>query len=165
MIQRELRSDLDPANENKDVPSAETGELGFDENYDRAHLTITLGLASRMFDALGIEGADRPSDIRPFPWDKFGLQPPASGSGDVILQICSDDLYVCEHVVRRVEEELAPCSVPPLQSRAQRAQPDAELFRRSAHSSIAGARNHRTFCGQGPSAPRAPMEESPQVIR
>src|SRR4051812_1449799 len=79
VIERELRSDLDPPNENKNLPSAETGELGFDENYDRAHLTITLGLASTMFDALGIAGADRPSDIRPFPWDKFGLQPPASG--------------------------------------------------------------------------------------
>ena len=107
VFERELRSDLDAANppNNKDVPSAETGELGFDENYDRGHLTITVGLSSAAFDALGVAADNRPSDLRPFPWDKFGQTPRNSGSGDFIVQVCSDDLYVCEHVVRRIEEE------------------------------------------------------------
>jgi Dyp-type peroxidase family len=73
VVERELRSDLDAENppEAKDQPSAETGELGFRDDYDRAHLTITLG-----------------------------------DFGDLVLQICADNLYICEHVVRRIEEEL-----------------------------------------------------------
>lgn len=41
VVERELRSDLDAENppEAKDQPSAETGELGFKDDYDRAHLT------------------------------------------------------------------------------------------------------------------------------
>src|SRR4051812_9334017 len=45
LVRRESRSDLDdttPASP-KDQPSAETGELGFADGYDRYHLTITTG--------------------------------------------------------------------------------------------------------------------------
>jgi deferrochelatase/peroxidase EfeB len=52
-------------------------------------------------------GPTRDEAARPFPWDKFGVPPPPGGSGDLILQICGDDLYVGERVVRRVEEELS----------------------------------------------------------
>jgi deferrochelatase/peroxidase EfeB len=107
VVQRELRSDLDPPNLDRNQPSAETGELGFDENFDRRHLTITLGLASTAFDVLGVAGEDRPTDLRPIPWEQLGDPRPSRASGDLILQVCGDDLYVCEHVVRRVEEELA----------------------------------------------------------
>ena len=108
VVQRELRSDLDDPNSptEKDVPSAETGELGFEDRYDRGHLTITLGLASTAFDALGVSAGERPHDLEPIPWDKLGDTPASADSGDLILQICSDDPYVAEHVVRRVEEEL-----------------------------------------------------------
>lgn len=108
VVRRELGSDLDPPNAKteKDRPSQETGELGFRENYDRGHLTITFGISSAGADALGIAADERPSDLRPIPWALLGDQPLNTASGDAILQICSDDLYVCEHVVRRVEEEL-----------------------------------------------------------
>ena len=107
VVQRELRSDLDPPNPpaNKDVPSEETGELGFNENYDRAHLTITMGVSSTGLDALGVAPEERPADLRPIPWGQLGDNPQNPASGDVVLQICSDDVYVCEHVVRRLEEE------------------------------------------------------------
>jgi deferrochelatase/peroxidase EfeB len=109
VVERELRSDLDAPNPaaNKDVPSEETGELGFEQNYDRGHLTITLGLASTAFDVLEVTGEDRPSDLRPLPWAEIGGSQPARPSGDLILQVCGDDLHVCEHVIRRIEEELA----------------------------------------------------------
>jgi deferrochelatase/peroxidase EfeB len=108
VVERELRSDLDPPNppESKENPSAETGELGFVDGYDRAHLTITLGISSSGFDRLRVAAEERPQDLRPIPWDKLGDTPANPESGDLVLQICSDDLYVCEHVLRRVEEEL-----------------------------------------------------------
>lgn len=107
-VERELNSDLDRTNppEAKENPSEETGELGFEDDYDRAHLTITLGISSSGFDKLGVAAEERPQDLRPIPWSQLGDEPANAEFGDVILQICSDDLYVCEHVVRRVEEEL-----------------------------------------------------------
>jgi len=108
VVERELRSDLDPENppEAKEEPSAETGELGFVDGYDRAHLTITVGISSTGFDRLGVGAENRPQDLRPIPWEKLGDTPSNPDSGDLILQICADNLYVCEHVVRRIEEEL-----------------------------------------------------------
>lgn len=107
LVERELRSDLDAPNppEAKEQPSAETGELGFGDDYDRAFLTITLGISSSGFEKLGIAEAERPQDLRPIPWDKLVDSPPSSESGDFVLQICADNLYICEHVVRRIEEE------------------------------------------------------------
>ncbi|HYC82356.1 MAG TPA: Dyp-type peroxidase [Solirubrobacterales bacterium] len=107
LVERELRSDLDAPNapEAKEQPSAETGELGFHDDYDRAFLTITLGISSSGFEKLGIDEAERPQDLRPIPWGNLVDSPPSSESGDIVLQICADNLYICEHVVRRIEEE------------------------------------------------------------
>jgi deferrochelatase/peroxidase EfeB len=107
--QRELRSDLDDQGPTtaKDQPSPETGELGFHDGYDRAHLTITLGIGKTGFDKLGVAADQQPQDLVTIPWGTLGdttvLNPT---NGDLVLQVCSDDVYVCEHVVRRVEEEL-----------------------------------------------------------
>jgi deferrochelatase/peroxidase EfeB len=108
LVERELKSDLDAANPpaEKDRPSQETGELGFEDDYDRAHLTITLGISASGFDKLGIVAEERPQDLRPMPWNLLGDAPISEGSGDLVLQICADNLYICEHVVRRIEEEL-----------------------------------------------------------
>jgi deferrochelatase/peroxidase EfeB len=108
VIERELRSDLDPPNppEAKGQPSSETGELGFEDDYDRAYLTITLGVSTSGFDKLGVEAAQRPQDLVPIPWTDLGDEPTSRDSGDLVLQICADNLYICEHVVRRVEQEL-----------------------------------------------------------
>jgi deferrochelatase/peroxidase EfeB len=109
VVRRELRSQLDPedAATPKDQPSPETGELGFASHYDRAHLTITFGLSSTGFNHLGTPSEQRPQDLIPIPWDKLQDTPTLTvEQGDCILQICSDDIYICEHVARRVEEEL-----------------------------------------------------------
>jgi deferrochelatase/peroxidase EfeB len=108
VVGRELNADLDDPNppEGKGRPSAETGELGFVDGYELRHLTITLGISAAGFDVLGVADDQRPADVRPIPWDKLGEIPQNPAAGDLLLQICSDDLYVCEHVVRRVEEEL-----------------------------------------------------------
>jgi deferrochelatase/peroxidase EfeB len=109
LIKRELRSDLDDqdATTPKTAPSPETGELGFEDRYDRQFLTVTLGLGAGGFDALGTASEARPQDLRPIPWADLGDQPTVTtDNGDLVLQICSDDPYVAEHVVRRVEEEL-----------------------------------------------------------
>jgi deferrochelatase/peroxidase EfeB len=108
LVRREWRSDLDtldPASP-KDQPSAETGELGFADNYDRAALTITFGIAASGFEALGVAPDERPADLIQIPWDQLGDVPAERESGDLVLQVCSDDPYVVEHVLRRVEEEL-----------------------------------------------------------
>ncbi len=110
LIKHELRSDLDDqdATTPKTAPSPETGELGFQDGYDRQFLTITVGFGAGAFDALGVQPESRPQDLRPIPWADLGDQPTVStDNGDVVLQICSDDPYVAEHVVRRVEEELS----------------------------------------------------------
>jgi deferrochelatase/peroxidase EfeB len=107
--QDELRSNLDeqtPATP-KETPSPETGELGFRDGYDRAHLTITTGLGATAFDKLGIATGQRPQDLIPIPWGDLGDAPAQSEQGDLVLQVCSDDVYVCEHVIRRVEQEMA----------------------------------------------------------
>jgi deferrochelatase/peroxidase EfeB len=108
VLERELSSDLDRTNppQAKDTPSEETGELGFEDDYDRAFLTITLGLSSSGFERLGVAAEDLPQDLRPIPWEKLGDTPADPESGDLVLQICADNLYICEHVVRRIEEEL-----------------------------------------------------------
>lgn len=109
VVHRELASKLDepnPAGE-KDRPSAETGELGFANDYDRAHLTITLGISASGIEALGVPAELRPADLRPIPWAALGDTPILADSGDLLLQVCSDDIYVAEHVLRRVEEELS----------------------------------------------------------
>ncbi|MDP9336036.1 MAG: Dyp-type peroxidase [Actinomycetota bacterium] len=108
LIHHELRSDLDEqsAQTPKEQVSPETGELGFEDGYDRGFLTITFGIAASGFDALGVAADQRPADLIEIPWDLLGDTPAKRESGDLVLQICGDDPYVVEHVLRRVEEEL-----------------------------------------------------------
>lgn len=89
---------------------AETGELGYTLNHDRAHLTITVGFASTAYDKLNIQASDRPADLVPIPWDKLGDTPQDPNSGDIVLQICSDDPMVAEHVLRQVEHNVTGLS-------------------------------------------------------
>lgn len=104
IVEHELESRLDPPNEDKTLPSAETGELGFEPDYDRAFLTITLGLSASGVAKLALP--EPPADLRPIPWPELVNTPPPENAGDLVLQICADNLYICEHVVRRVQEEL-----------------------------------------------------------
>lgn len=109
VVRKELRSDLDettPASP-KDQPSAETGELGFTDRYDRYHLTITVGFGSGAYEKLGVPAADRPQDLIPIPWADLSDTPTATAeNGDLVIQVCSDSVFICEHVLRRVGEEL-----------------------------------------------------------
>lgn len=109
LIERELHSDLDDLTSATDraVPSAETGELGVADHFNRAHLTVTIGISFTGCTALGIAGDDVPSDLIVIPWTEWGDTPPATASGDLIVQICSDDPYVTEHALRRIEHTLA----------------------------------------------------------
>jgi deferrochelatase/peroxidase EfeB len=103
LIETELSSQLDPA-------ETETGELGFEDGYDRSHLTITLGISLAGYECLGVEAADRPQDLTPIPWSELvdaGQVPAVSSEGDLVLQICADSLYICEHVLRRVQHDLS----------------------------------------------------------
>jgi deferrochelatase/peroxidase EfeB len=106
---RELRSDLDEttATSDKAVPSAETGELGFVDGYDRSFLTITIGLGKRAFELLGVAPDEHPQDLVPIPWQQLGDTPVKADNGDVLVQVCSDAVYINEHVLRRVQEELS----------------------------------------------------------
>jgi deferrochelatase/peroxidase EfeB len=58
LVHAELRSDLAETTPGSDKtqPSAETGELGFLDGYDRYHLTITVGFS---------KSATTPSEYRP----------------------------------------------------------------------------------------------------
>lgn len=105
----ELRSDLDdqgPATD-KAASSPETGELGFGDGHDRAHLTITTGFGVGTFERLGTPVDQRPQDLIAIPWGQLGDTPVQQDQGHFALQVCSDDAYVCEHALRRVEQELA----------------------------------------------------------
>jgi deferrochelatase/peroxidase EfeB len=108
LVEAESRSDLDDQSPTTDKaqPSPETGELGFDDRYDRAHLTITLGIAKSGFDKLGVAPGQQPQDLVVIPWDQLGDAPQVSANGDLAIQACSDDVYICEHVIRRIEEEV-----------------------------------------------------------
>ncbi len=105
---REHESDLDETTKDspKDQPSAETGELGFEDNFDRNYLTITVGFSQSGYDALGVPREEQPSDLIPIPWPQLGDGPQKADNGDLVLQVCSDSVYINEHVLRRVEEEL-----------------------------------------------------------
>src|SRR4051812_8845706 len=52
LLRKELRSDLDevtPAS-SKDQPSAETGELGFSDHYERYRLDVMVGFGASAYD-------------------------------------------------------------------------------------------------------------------
>jgi deferrochelatase/peroxidase EfeB len=115
VVTSELRSDLADTSPTSDKtqPSAETGELGFVDGYDRYHLTITVGFGKSAYDKLGIAQESQPQDLISIPWDKLGDQTPDGvhtvtnpSNGDILVQVCSDSMYVAEHVTRRVEHEL-----------------------------------------------------------
>jgi len=108
VIDDELHSKLpqeDPTTP-KDAPGPETGELGFHDDYYRSFLTITVGFSCRAFDKLGIVQDLRPQDLSEVPWDLMNDSPEVKEPGDLIVQICSDDVYINEHVARRIETEL-----------------------------------------------------------
>lgn len=105
---QELTSILPPedAGSPKTQTGPETGEIGFANGFDRAHLTITTGFSSSAYDKLGIAPNIRPQDLVPISWDKLGDSPTQPIEGDVVLQVCSDDPYLCEHVLHRIVYEL-----------------------------------------------------------
>lgn len=108
LLRKELRSDLDdtsPASP-KDQSSAETGELGFTDGYDRYHLTINVGFSKTAYEKLAVPVDQQPQDLIPIPWAQLGDSPQKTDNGDILLQICSDSVYINEHVQRHVEEEL-----------------------------------------------------------
>jgi deferrochelatase/peroxidase EfeB len=109
LLHHELRSQLDDTNPHspKDQPSAEPGELGFASGFDRYHLTITVGFAKSAYDQLGVPADQQPQDLRPIDWPSLGDQSVrVPANGDVFVQVCTDSMYIAEHVQRRVEEEL-----------------------------------------------------------
>lgn len=48
-----------------------------------------------------------PQDLITIPWDKLGDAPQKSDNGDIVVQACSDSMYINEHMLRRIEEELS----------------------------------------------------------
>lgn len=104
----ELRSRLDPLLDDKSQPSPETGELGFEDGYDRAFLTITVGFGARVFDLLAIAPEERPQDLKLIEWPLLGDQNvERPDNGDLLVQVCSNNVYINEHVLRRIQEELS----------------------------------------------------------
>lgn len=111
VLHRELAADLDEivASTAKDQPTSETGEVGVADAWDLTELTIDVGLSATAFDALGYPAGDpnRPQDLIEVPWASYPIAPATPTSGDVLLHIRANDLFVAEHVLRRVEHELA----------------------------------------------------------
>ncbi len=109
LVHAELRSDLveETAQTAKDAPPPETGELGFNDHHDRYHLTITVGFGSGAYDKLGTPAENRPQDLRPIPWEQLHDSPEVPANGDLVVQVCSDSMYINEHVLRRIEFEMA----------------------------------------------------------
>lgn len=110
IVHAELTSDLEEIDASADGSQVarETGELGFKDRWDRQHLTITVGFSAAGYDALGLPAghADRPADLIAAPWAQFGDPVPPAGDGDIVVHVNSDNLYVTEHVLRRIEHTL-----------------------------------------------------------
>ncbi|HEY3670035.1 MAG TPA: Dyp-type peroxidase [Acidimicrobiia bacterium] len=108
VLRRELHSDIDSpdATTDKGQPFVETGELGFQDGFDRGHLTVTVSFSASAMDALEVPAALRPQDLVAAPWDALGIAPAVPAAGDVLVQICTDSPYVAEHVLRRIEHSL-----------------------------------------------------------
>ncbi|HYS40945.1 MAG TPA: hypothetical protein VEO01_35480 [Pseudonocardiaceae bacterium] len=70
LLSRELRSDIDnlTADADKSQPYPETGELGFSDGFDRAHLTVTTGFSRNGLEALGVPVDLMPGDLVTIPW-------------------------------------------------------------------------------------------------
>ena len=105
LVRAELEDELAP-------PESETGELGFQSNYDDYGLLVTVGISTSGYDRLGVPGERRPRDLQPMPPDMLdasggGSGAQLAGEGDLLLKVCSNDVFVVEHVLRRVEHELA----------------------------------------------------------
>lgn len=122
--------------------STETGELGYSNHYDRYRLMITLGISSTGYDRLGAAAGDRPVDLHPMPADVVdpdGQGRPATvpGEGDLLLKVMSDDIFVTEHVLRRVEHELsAVLEVRWTQTGVQRYNTRSKLSRQESRALI-----------------------------
>jgi deferrochelatase/peroxidase EfeB len=109
VVKRELEADLDglTADAPKDQPSAETGELGFTDHYERYNLNVLVAFGSTAYDKLGVAADERPQDLIAIPWADLSDVPTVTpDNGDVFLQIRSNSVYINEHVLRRVSHEL-----------------------------------------------------------
>lgn len=113
VVEAELRSDLeDMIDAPEDAPPAETGELGFEDGFDRNHLTITVGFSLAGLTKLGLTAGEpnsaMPADLIDIPWDRLGDSAVRTReSGDMVIQACADSIYLVEHVLRRIESDLA----------------------------------------------------------
>lgn len=106
VVRLELQGDLAE-------PATETGELGYPSgDYEDGQLTVTVGFSTDGYDKLAAPVERRPVDLQPIPPDMLDSSGQAQGAevageGDVLLKIASNDIYVVEHVLRRVEHELS----------------------------------------------------------
>lgn len=105
LVAAELAGNLAPT-------ETETGELGFLEDHYEYRLLVTVGFSTIGYDKLGGTDADRPRDLQPIPPDVLDASgaaqgPEIAGEGDVIVHIAADDSFITEHVLRRIEHELA----------------------------------------------------------
>ena len=64
-----------------------------------ARLTVTVGFGPRLFTIVDAENA-RPSCLRPLPIYEIDRLEPHWSGGDLLLQICADDLTSCSHAAR-----------------------------------------------------------------
>jgi deferrochelatase/peroxidase EfeB len=70
LIRRELGADLDVIDPDSapQLPTRDSGELGTDTEYETTDLTVTLGISSSGFAALGVTQPNLPADLFPVDW-------------------------------------------------------------------------------------------------
>lgn len=105
LVRAELQDQLAP-------PVTETGELGFQSGYDDYGLMITLGISTAGYQALGVASERQPRDLQPIPPDILdssgaGAGAEQQGEGHLLLKAASNDVFIVEHVLRRIEHELS----------------------------------------------------------
>src|SRR2546423_1191419 len=108
VLHRELHSDVDTpdATTDKSQPFPEPGELGLKAGFAGGHLTVTVSFSATALAALEAPAALRPQALVAAPWDALGISPATASPGDVLVQICTDNPYIAEHVLRRIERTL-----------------------------------------------------------
>ncbi|MFI9503230.1 Dyp-type peroxidase [Nocardia sp. NPDC052566] len=70
-----------------------------------SRLTVTVGLGPRIFTVAGLEQR-RPSWLRPLPPFEIDRLEPAWNDGDLLLQICADEVTAVSHAVRALSKSV-----------------------------------------------------------
>lgn len=96
----------DPAPEKDDTPAGFSAHTDFATGLDPARLTVTFGLGPSVFDGRFGLADRRPEHLHPLPEFAGDVLNPAWSGGDVLVQICADDMQIVSHTFRALRARM-----------------------------------------------------------